>query len=139
MTPTQAYVDATWPNDPQNITFRRNIVYDTALSYSHERATVVIGPYMSDQLYDVVTPQLHFDYNCYFNNSQAVQFTIGSLPGSSYGSKGGDYSFVQWQNLGGYGYDAHSLVTDPQFVNLAGGDFHVTTGSPCANMGAYAP
>ena len=66
-----------------------------------------------------------------------MEFTIGSTD-PQFGTKGGDYSLSAWQALGGFGYDANSLVADPQFVSPGTGDLHLQAGSPCAGMGANA-
>lgn len=137
MSPTTGWRNEQFPDDPKNITYRNNIVYDTSTSYSQERATVGIGTYMSDELYYIVVPELHFGKNCYYNPNRAVQFNIAA--GFNYKpdyAEGGQYSLGQWQTT--YGYDLNSLETAPLFVDPNSGDFRLQTCSPCANMGRYA-
>jgi len=61
------------------------------------------------------------DYNDYY-------------PENSYFMRGtGSYSFSQWKTL--TGKDAHSFSADPKFVDAAGGNFSLGSGSPCLGGG----
>jgi len=135
--PTNNWINAEFPDDPCNIVFRNNIVYDTAGSYSSERGIVDIGCYMTDVLYFLTVPELHFHKNCYYNPNIAAQFNIAA--GFNYKpdyAEGGQYSLAQWQST--YGYDLTSIETDPCFVDAENGNFRLQPCSPCANMGVYA-
>jgi len=66
------------------------------------------------------------DYNCFFNTNGSTTWSIGY-----YGSPS-NLTFAQWQALG---YDIHGMSTNPLFVNLTGGDYHLTTASPCKGAG----
>jgi len=137
MNPTMRWRNSEFPDDPKSIIFRNNIVYDTTASYSRERGIVTIGTYMSDELYDTILPQLKFEDNCYYNPNRSVQFNIAAGFNYKEGYKeGGFYSLANWQNK--YGYDSHSLETDPKFLNAENGNFKLQAGSACRKMGRYA-
>ncbi len=130
MDPTDQY------GNPSNITWRNNIIYDTRTTFNSDNATVNIGPYRSDALYDITVPQLHFSGNCYHDSNPPVVPEFGLFSaGGSYGAKGGLYDIAGWRGLG---FDVDAVVANPEFVNPAGGDFHTSANSPCAGMGAYA-
>ncbi|MHC4396973.1 MAG: InlB B-repeat-containing protein [Planctomycetota bacterium] len=135
--PTNNWVNVDFPDDPCNIVFRNNIVYDTASSYSSERGIVDIGCYMTDVLYFLTLPELHFGRNCYYNPNIAAQFNIAA--GFNYKpdyAEGGQYNLADWRST--YGYDVTSIETDPLFVDAGNGDFRLQPCSPCAGMGVYA-
>jgi len=67
------------------------------------------------------SPAETIDYNFYDT------FTV-----SVYGV--GDKTFSQWQAMG---FDVHGGVSNPLFVNAAGGDFHLQSGSPASGSGVY--
>jgi parallel beta helix pectate lyase-like protein len=135
--PTIRWRNEKFPDDPKRIIFRNNIVYDTTESYHQERATVTIGTYMSDELYHLTVPQLHFQNNCYFNPIQPVQFNLGAGFQSREGfTAGGKYSFPQWQAK--FGYDKNSLEQDPLFVDPAKRKLRLRSESPCKHMGQFA-
>jgi hypothetical protein len=72
------------------------------------------------------------DYNCYY------PFTGGGVcprirrDGSGPNRRSYE-SLAAWQ--AGEGFDLHGLNSNPQFVDAAGGDFHLQTGSACRNAG----
>lgn len=135
--PTIGWRDDDFPNDPSNIIFRNNIIYDTHQSYSMERAIVIVGTYMSDELYDIIVPELTFTNNCYYHPVLTIQFNIAAGWNDHPGYEEGDqYLLPDWQST--FGYDVDSINADPMFVDLAGGDFHLQPGSPAAAMGVYA-
>ena len=73
---------------------------------------------------------IHIDSNCYFQPNSADAFAqIGGRP------------FIASQ-LNEFikltGWDRHSIIADPMFVDLAGGNFRLKSESPCAGMGAQS-
>jgi len=132
--PTTRWRNEDFPNDPKNIIFRNNIVYDTSTSYTQERGIVTIGTYISDVLYSIIVPELKFENNCYFNPNRKVQFNLaaGFNYKEGYG-KGSSYSIKEWQEL--FGYDKHSLEADPLFIDANDGNFRLRDSSACKNMG----
>jgi hypothetical protein len=60
-----------------------------------------------------------FDYNCFHGSNQ-------------FDNAGADRTFAQWQSDG---YDAHSIVADPQLVSVPGRDYRLHRTSPCINRG----
>ena len=135
--PAIAYRNADFPDDPKNIVFRNNIVYDTATTYHGEWNILSFGTYMSDEFYHILLPEVTLNNNCYFNPFVPVQF--GFALGFNYKEGyelGGMYSLTEWQTE--YGYDVNSIEVDPMFVDPANGDFHLKPGTPCSNMGRYA-
>jgi len=138
LSPTNSWVNVDFPDDPSNIVFRNNIVYDTATSYNSEKGIVDVGCYMTDVLYFLTLPELTFTENCYYNPNIAAQFNIAA--GFNYKpeyAEGGQYSLADWRSI--YGYDTTpSIEADPLFVDAPNGDFHLQGGSPAAGMGMYA-
>lgn len=135
--PSIAYRNADFPDDPKNIVFRNNIVYDTADRYWNEWTIIGLAAYMSDELYHILLPEVTFDNNCYFNPFLPVQFGFAAGYNSREGYElGGMYTLHEWQTE--YGYDVNSIEADPMFVDPANGDFHLKPGTPCSNMGRYA-
>jgi hypothetical protein len=139
--PTTEWRSDEFPNDPSNITFRHNIIYDDKL-YWNEAAAINIYPYISDKLYQETTPEMEILHNCYFNPNSDILFSFAA--GMNQGELGGLYSFTEWQTLG---YDLDSVIADPLFLSInptiAGYDpmadsFRPATGSACEAMGAYA-
>ena len=100
----------------EKLTYRENIVYDTR-SYNGEQGIVRIGVYMSDDIYEktVEAGNLEFDENIYFNPNETPRFNLFSANGGNFGTKGGSYTFNQWQSLG---YDTNSLNSDPLFDDV---------------------
>ena len=136
MNPTIRWRNTAFPDDPKNIVFRNNIVYDTRDNYSQERGTVSIGTYISDELYRIILRELRFENNCYYNPGNSAQFNIaaGFNYKKGYG-EGGSYSLKQWQNK--YEYDLNSYESDPMFIDATSGNFRLQPGSVCKNTGRY--
>jgi hypothetical protein len=132
--PTIRWRNKDFPDDPRNIVFRNNIIYDTISSYSRERGIVTIGTYMSDEIYDIVVTQMKFDENYYYNPNGAVRFNIAAGFNYKDGYRKGDmYSLPEWQNT--FKYDAGSLEADPLFVRPTNGDFRLRAESPVKQAG----
>jgi hypothetical protein len=72
------------------------------------------------------TPFTTSDYNCFWNVSPTLDV-------ANWGGYGGGIaqSLNQWQS---HGYDIHSALADPAFVNIAAGNFRLQTGSTCKNL-----
>lgn len=147
--PTLEWRNADFPNDPSQIVFRRNVVYDDQEYQEAEHATVNIYPYISDAVYNAAAPNMQFADNCYYNPNHDLRFSFAA--GENQGSLGGYYTFDEWQALTWQsiplGYDSHAVVANPQFVSVdpslsrydpAGNAFRPAPGSECAAMGVYA-
>jgi len=63
-----------------------------------------------------------FDYNLFWAHGQEPVIT----------GAGEDMTFSQWQARG---FDRHSVVADPLFVNPAAGDYRVREDSPALKLG----
>ncbi|MHC4397279.1 MAG: right-handed parallel beta-helix repeat-containing protein [Planctomycetota bacterium] len=133
MSPTDGYANGDFPDDPTDVVFRSNIVYDIDTSYGSEDGTIDIGTYMTDAIYSQCVAALSFSNNCYYNPDIACQFNFAA---GGWASEGGQFSLSGWQTE--YGYDTNSVEADPCFVDAAGGDFHLESGSPAEGMGMYA-
>ena len=75
-----------------------------------------------------VTPNYVIDKNLYWNHGGPVNFNIQLV-----GQKAA--SLLSWDKWRGAGFDAHSLVADPQFVDPANDDFQLRDGSPAYGLG----
>jgi hypothetical protein len=135
--PTVRWRNDEFPEDPKNIVFRNNVVYDTRAKYSNEHAILVVGAYMDDETYRATIPELKFKQNCYYNPNGPVQFNMAAGFNYKYDYReGGVFSLKQWQES--YGYDEDSIEADPMFVDVSKESFRLKDSSPCKNMGAYA-
>ena len=126
-----------FPDDPRNIIFRNNILYDNRAKYSNERGIVVVGTYMNDETYRATTPELKFKQNCYYNPNTPVQFNMAA--GFNYKDghrEGGVLSLEQWRKS--YGYDKDSIEANPMFRDISKALFQLKDSSPCKDMGACA-
>ena len=135
--PTVRWRNDQFPDDPKNIVFRNNVVYDTRTNYSNEYGIVVVGTYLDDETYRATIRELTFKQNCYYNPNGRVQFNMAA--GFNYKDdyrEGGVFSLKQWQES--YGYDEDSIEADPTFVHVSRETFRLKDSSPCKNMGAYA-
>ncbi len=72
------------------------------------------------------------DYNLYYDPDiiDSVEYVLGSTWTI--------YTLADWKAKSGLdaGNDAHTLGVNPALVNVAGGDFHLTSSSPCIDAGA---
>jgi hypothetical protein len=70
------------------------------------------------------TPYIEYsNYNCFYSLSSFAQAAYGS-----------QYStLAAW--TAAQSLDGNSITSDPSFVNAAGGDFTLNTGSPCLSSG----
>lgn len=97
--------------------FEDNIVYDQS-TYDGQSGIHQLGTYQSDELYETWIESKRFkaDNNVYFNPTSNPQFNLFNPndPGGRNGSKGGEYSFEQWQALG---FDRAGAVVDPKLDN----------------------
>ena len=156
--PTTDDRNALFPADPQNVVFRHNIVCDNG-TYSTENTPVTVDPYITDALYAAAITELFIDHNAYFSSSgTAFRASLAAdnsnrYPGPLYG---GYYDWNQWRALTwtapgtsasiALGFDAHSLLADPQFaaVDLALTRYDATsnafrpTNAAVVDKGAYA-
>ena len=129
--PELDYRNTVFPDDPQNITFRNNIVYDIRSSYDKEHALALVNAYIDQTQYDAIIPEMNYSNNCYYNPNTEVMFAVA----------GDVYTFVQWQVLEGMGYDFDSVVADPLFMSTDPSSpnyLRPQSGSPCEGMGYYA-
>ena len=97
-----------------NIRFLRNIVY-----YSNPDATLYSFEYSSGR-----SMPSESDYNIIFLTTPGEEVTIRGLPGI--------VTFRDWQNLG---YDTHSIIADPLFVDPENHDYTLRPESPALKMG----
>jgi len=100
-----------------NNRFRRNIVYYTA----PEAVLISYHAMLTDAWSDQRLAES--DYNVFFH-AGGKELSIEGVPGAE--------TFAQWQKLG---YDTHSLVADPLFVNLEKGDYRLKPNSPAFKLG----
>ena len=110
--PTTRWRNDDFREDPKDIVFKDNIVYDRGNRYSNERGIVTVGTYMSDDVYDATVKQLRLEGNSYYNPKKELQFNIAA--GFNYKDgyrKGGVYSMDEWRKE--YGYDMSSRRADP--------------------------
>jgi hypothetical protein len=79
-----------------NNIFRKNILVANVAAYNYDRAVILDTTYGDNALYDIHANTGAFDYseNCYYNTGAgALQFNF--FNGGE--SKGGTYTFAQWQ------------------------------------------
>ena len=137
LSPTILWRNEDFPDDPKNIIFRNNIIYDTTTSHNPERSIVSFGTYMSNELYHILVPELALDENCYFNPNLPVQLSFAAGWNYEKGFELGDsYTLPTWQTE--YGYDINSIEADPMFVDPDSDDFHLMIDTPCSNMGRFS-
>ncbi len=112
------------PNDRghEDIRFIKNIVYQ-------KRSDVDI--YRIDKRLSLPAES---DYNIYWNPYECflqIPFLIAYNPRYLKDFEGIE-NFSDWQDLG---FDKHSLVENPDFINLSEGDYSLKPGSPAFKMG----
>lgn len=67
-----------------------------------------------------------FDYNLYWNNLGVFANRTDLTP---------EGNFTKWTAIG---YDNHSIITNPMFVNPAADDYRLQAGSPAYGLGFQA-
>jgi hypothetical protein len=109
---------ALWPySEKRPSTFRRNLVYLT-----QGALFIPYGERSLNERLAAKEPLGDWDENLYWHTGGADELRFYRR------------SFAEWQALG---LDRHSIVSDPQFVNAAGHDFRLTTGSPAHLLGFH--
>jgi hypothetical protein len=112
---------ATWTSGTAEIRVCSNLFVHTAAG----QRFVNVEPHGSDANRDgALTKVLLWDYNGYAGPAVwrvAYRVVAESLP--------------RWQAYGDYGFDAHSLAADPEFVNPAGRDYRLKADSPYRGKG----
>jgi len=138
LNPTTLWRNEYFPDDPMNIIFRNNIIYNTTTTTQNpERSIVSFGTYMSNELYHILVPELALDKNCYFNPNSPVQLSFAAGWNYEEGFELGDsYTLTEWQTE--YGYDMNSIEADPMFADPDNDDFHLILDTPCSNMGRFS-
>ena len=76
----------------------------------------------------VLSKLIEVDHNCYFQPSPADAIT--QIDGKPFSAE----RFDDYKKL--TGWDEHSIIADPGFVDAAAGDFRLKAGSPCLGLGA---
>jgi len=138
-------VNADFPDDIFNVTFRKNILYDSGSSYvgAHPDtgSYTMVGltnkdDYSINQVeWASMYPDIHFSENCYYNPNTPLEFTVFFDSGDAL------YNFAQWQQLEGQNYDINSFNTNPLFMSTDPSSpnyLRPQSGSPCEGMGYYA-
>ncbi len=126
-----------FPDAPQQIVFRNNVVYNTAENYNQENNLIDFATYRDiDDTIPRFVEGFSFENNCYFNPYRALRFNVKCCRGND----GGFFTFDEWQafshNGQVVGFDAQSVVADPEFVNPSAGDYRVSSQSACFGRGA---
>lgn len=116
----------------QKITVQKNIIVDLRSGMAD---AIVINPYLSDAGFTALKGEFTLRGNCYYAPGGTARYSIAGSP--NFGALGGFYtSLTEWQSA--TGYDTGSIAgQDPLFVNAAQGDFHLMTGTPCPDAGAF--
>ena len=100
-----AQVQRTRPEAHRSFTFERNVVYWT-------QGELTTGSWESRNV--------AFDYNVYWKPGGENDLRAGGLP---------------WKEWRAAGFDTHSIVSDPRFVDLNGDNYNLTSDSPAAGVG----
>eukprot|EP00672_Neobodo_designis_P012134 CAMPEP_0174861572 /NCGR_PEP_ID=MMETSP1114-20130205/51940_1 /TAXON_ID=312471 /ORGANISM="Neobodo designis, Strain CCAP 1951/1" /LENGTH=719 /DNA_ID=CAMNT_0016096585 /DNA_START=44 /DNA_END=2203 /DNA_ORIENTATION=+ len=109
------------------LTFTRNIVINRNAS---------AGIWIQKQNLDALQGAV-FDYNCYWNTALASDPQKIWFPMKDGRRTIPNGTFADWQS---YGYDAHSLVTDPMFPHADAYDFSdIDPASPCVTQLGFQP
>lgn len=112
------------PEDHLSFTFERNIVYwDEGVLWGGRdwsgKTRMPECAECSEKHPKTDCKHAHLDNNIYYDARDGLAGFFGM-------------SLSKWQNLG---YDAHSLITDPRFINLSSYDFSLQPDSPALQRG----
>ena len=137
LSPTTNWRNEDFPNDPENITFRNNIIYDLSQEYNQDQNILQIGTYDSDTLHDITTEEIDFDHNCYYNPSRNFTncYFCSDNPAYNGENTGGIYNLDGWKVQ--YSQDLHSFEENPLFFDIENENFYLKNDSPCSFAGVY--
>ena len=99
----------------ENMMFRKNI-----FSFTNPKANFLRAGHAGDGFTETVT---EFDYNLFFN-AAGKELTYPGLPGGE--------TMEQWRQMG---YDEHSIIADPMFVDPANDNYNLHPDSPAIKLG----
>jgi hypothetical protein len=102
-----------------NAVCKNNIFYGDS-SFFHKLQTWNAPTYWDLKGWDI-------DHNCYYPDSSAAFKDNGTVQ-----------TLAQWRG-NPWAPDAHSIASDPLFMNAAGGDFRLRAGSRCLGAGVNIP
>jgi len=111
---SQAYL--LFGGEMENIRFRRNI-----FSFTNPQANFLRLNLHGDV--DLAEVLAEFDYNLFFN-AAGKELTYIGLPGEG--------TMARWREMG---YDEHSVIADPMFVDPANGNYALKPDSPAMEIG----
>jgi len=112
---------STWTAGHKDIQIFNNIFRHTIA----EQLYMDVAPHASDPSRDGALPNITlFDNNCYHG-----------MAGWKVNYRTVAKSLEEWRGYGSYGFDKHSFVADPKFVDMAKGDFRLRVDSPCLGTG----
>lgn len=109
-----------WTNTGANI-FKNNIIHQADAGGDGDSLCFKIA---SDAIAQLQT----MDYNSYYYPNATNAGDVVIVTGVQ------AYTLTEWK-ASGYGQDAHSVGTDPLFVDAANNNFRLENGSPCINAG----
>ena len=117
----QEPVGITWDHwgTYSNCVMKNNIFYGDSFFF-HKLQTWNAPTYWDLKGWDI-------DHNCYYPASSAAFKDNGTVQ-----------TLAQWRG-NPWAPDAHSITSDPLFMNAASGDFRLRAGSPCLGAGVAIP
>lgn len=102
-----------------NTTIRNNIFHNIDANW--------IWHYGSNEDYNNNTPQLHANTNVYYPATN-LQFSYFGNNSEAWGILGGVFTLEEFQSQG---YEIHSRIADPLFMDIQNGDYGLQHKSPC--------